>query len=118
MHAVLDLADAFGSHRYAFRRYGSCRAERFPDVSNDNARLTNGVDVAGYVSWGTHSTLGAEYATNGTIRFGSNSGWFVMTTIESYNGFRSAPDYGTYENNWLGGFLATPTNGLTAFWDN
>lgn len=67
-------------------------------VANNNARITNGNNVAGYFSWGTHNQpfLQPDYATDGSIRFGTNSGWYVITTIESFNGQRDNLWFGTY----------------------
>jgi hypothetical protein len=54
--------------------------------------ITNAVNVAGYMSWGHHSSwdigLPWEYATNGAVKFTGNSRWYLIQTIESVNGFR------------------------------
>jgi hypothetical protein len=49
--------------------------------------LTNAVDVAGYISWGFHSSL--QVWTPETAKWTGNSGWWIIETIESYNGQRS-----------------------------
>jgi hypothetical protein len=51
--------------------------------------LTNGFNVAGYLCWGWHSTLGYYYATNREVNWGTNSGWWIIRTVESFNGDRS-----------------------------
>ena len=53
--------------------------------------ITNGTNVAGYMSWGVHSSLGNGYATNATpprVTWSGNSGWYIMGTVESVNGQR------------------------------
>ena len=52
----------------------------------------------GYFSWGGHNNppLGPDYAIDGTVRFGTNSQWYVITTIESFNGHRTDQYFGTY----------------------
>ena len=57
--------------------------------------LTNAVDVAGYFSWGGHSSLGSQYATN-LVKWTGNSSWWVIETIESPNGQRYQTDYGNF----------------------
>ena len=48
--------------------------------------ITNGVNVAGYICWGAHSTLWGGYATNGTLHWSGSSSWWAIETVESYNG--------------------------------
>jgi len=56
------------------------------------AHLTDATDVAGYISWGSHSKLGHQYAlrnpnTNSTpVRWSGDSAWWIVTTVESFNG--------------------------------
>jgi alpha-tubulin suppressor-like RCC1 family protein len=50
--------------------------------------LTNGMNVAGYLSESVHSSLGYNYATNGYVQWSGNSGWWIIETVESYNGQR------------------------------
>ena len=44
--------------------------------------------------WGSHSTLGSEYHANAD--WTGNSGWWIIETVESYNGQRSIPDQGNF----------------------
>jgi alpha-tubulin suppressor-like RCC1 family protein len=80
--------------------------------------LTNAVNVAGYISWGFHSSLGSYYATNGVIRWSGNSGWWIVRTEESFNGQR-AGDGGNFlmwfASNAFGGtnYSNTPIGGPT-----
>ncbi|MCW5553120.1 MAG: hypothetical protein KIS67_13290 [Verrucomicrobiae bacterium] len=57
--------------------------------------LTNAVDVAGYVSWGFHSTLGIAFSTNGTVTWTGASSWWLIESFESGNGQRNT-DYGGF----------------------
>lgn len=57
-----------------------------------SGHIQTGSNVAGYLSWGAHSCLGAGYPDNGLVRWTGNSGWWVIETIESFNGER-------YENH-------------------
>jgi hypothetical protein len=72
------------------------------DETNDpgpglSYHITSGSDVAGYLCWGWHSRLGTYFATNGYVNWsGSNSGWWIIRTVESFNGDR---------NSTIGNFL-------------
>jgi hypothetical protein len=68
-------------------------------LTNLALHLTNGVDVAGYLCWGGHSALGSQYATNGLVRWSGDSSWWIIQTIESFNGVRDN------QNTWLGCFV-------------
>jgi hypothetical protein len=67
-------------------------------AGNPSTTITNGFNVAGYYSHGGHNLGGLPptYPTDGTVRFGTNSNWYVITTAESYNGDRYSPNFGTY----------------------
>jgi hypothetical protein len=54
-------------------------------------KITNGINVAAFYSLGIHGYYGGTnvvYATNGTIQFQGQSGWYLMDTDESFNGER------------------------------
>ena len=53
-----------------------------------SSHLTSGSNLAGYLSWGFHSTLGNYYATNSTVNWSGSSSWYLIETIESGNGLR------------------------------
>ena len=62
-----------------------------PAIGTLAGHVTNGINVAGFFSWGLHGYWGdtnGGYATNGTIQFTGNSGWYVIETGESFNGQR------------------------------
>jgi hypothetical protein len=48
--------------------------------------VTSGVNVRGYETWGANGGLGGNYANDGKIVFRGNSSWFLIKTIESFNG--------------------------------
>jgi hypothetical protein len=52
--------------------------------------ITTGSNVAGYLCWGFHSSLGPDYSTNRYVQWSGNSGWWIIDTIESFNGQRPA----------------------------
>jgi hypothetical protein len=76
--------------------------------------ITNGVHVAGYLSWGAHSTLTNNYATNGFVQWTANGSWWIIETVESFNGQRYRIGQGTYikwySSNAFGGmsYSCTP----------
>ena len=41
------------------------------------------------MSWGGHSSLTNEYPRNGAVVWHGNSSWWIIETIESFNGTRS-----------------------------
>jgi Ni,Fe-hydrogenase III small subunit len=55
-------------------------------VSTNYQHLPSKTNVAGYASWGYNGGLGWDYATNGVVVFRGNSSWYLIKTIESFNG--------------------------------
>lgn len=53
-------------------------------------------NVAGYISWGVHSSLGGNYALNGVVAWKGNSGWWIIETVESLNGMRGDLGHGNF----------------------
>ena len=47
---------------------------------------TNAVNVGGYISWGVHGAINPIDTFDGAISWQGNSGWWLIETIESYNG--------------------------------
>jgi hypothetical protein len=82
--------------------------------------ITTGSNVAGYMSWGAHSSLGADYATNYVQWSGTNSNWYPIDTIESFNGERYRTDQGNFiewfSSNAFGGtnYSNTPIGGVSS----
>jgi hypothetical protein len=58
----------------------------FADDGIINGHLTNNFNVAGYLTWGGYTRLGADYATNGMLHWSGDSSWWIIATVESYNG--------------------------------
>jgi hypothetical protein len=56
--------------------------------TNGPNNLSLGTNVAGYFSWGFNGSMGGSYATNGTLLFYGESGWYAIETDESFNGRR------------------------------
>jgi alpha-tubulin suppressor-like RCC1 family protein len=82
--------------------------------------ITNATSVAGYICWGEHSSLGEKYATNGSVNWTGHSSWWIIETIESFNGEvaqRSPMGNFTqwYSNNAFGGtnYSNTPVGAVT-----
>jgi len=58
--------------------------------------------MAGYACWGAHSRLGHQYSLESTppgahieVKWGSNSDWWIIETMESFNGmpYKGHGDY-------------------------
>ena len=83
------------------------------------AHLTNAANVAGYLSWGGHSSLGQNYAVNGELNWTGRSTWFVIATIESFNGDINESGMGNFiqwfSPNAFGGssYANTPVGAVT-----
>ena len=79
--------------------------------------LTNAANVAGYICWGDHSSLGPLYATtNAMITNGSipviwtgQSSWYLIRTEESFNGMR----YQTSQGDFVQWFASTAFGGTS-----
>lgn len=69
-------------------------------------QITNAANVAGYFSWGFHSALGSSYATDGTVKWTGNSSWYLIETVESYNGQRRI-----YSGNFIQWFSSNAFGG-------
>lgn len=88
------------------------------ETNSNLPHLTNAPNVAGYISWGFHSSLGSSYATNGVVIWTGNSSWYVIETVESFNGFRVG-DGGNFimwfSSNAFGGtnYSNTPVGAVT-----
>jgi len=50
--------------------------------------ISAATNVAGYLTWGDNGGQGGNYANDGSVSFSGASGWYVIQTIESYNGQR------------------------------
>ena len=58
-------------------------------VRNTTLPHPNGAtNLAGYMCWGGHSSLGGDYPRDGTLVWGTNCAWWIIETLESSNGDR------------------------------
>jgi alpha-tubulin suppressor-like RCC1 family protein len=83
--------------------------------TNFNASATN---VAGYFTPGGDGGGNTYMFTNGTVKFYGQSGWYIMATIDSYNGDRqmgSADYLSWFATNSFGGtnYANTPIGAVT-----
>jgi hypothetical protein len=77
---------------------------RVPTNLPHPASATN---LAGYICWGRRSSLGGNYALNPSpLRWQGNSRWWVIQTIESFNGQRV-----TSQGNFIKWFSASAFGG-------
>jgi len=90
------------------------------DFGTDLAvHITSGTNVAGYICNGAHSALGSQYALNGYVQWHGNSSWWIIETVESFNGQRVDPGQGTFikwfSNTAFGGtaYSNTPIGAVT-----
>ena len=82
-------------------------------------QISSATNVAGYICWGEHSALGETYATNGFVQWSCNSGWWIIQTMESFNGQRSGCNQGNFvqwfSSNAFGGtnYSNTPVGAVS-----
>src|ERR1051326_5488543 len=56
---------------------------------SSNAVISSGSNVKGYVGWGIHNGVFAPtYATDGSVVWSASSKWWIIETLESFNGQR------------------------------
>ncbi len=60
-------------------------------------RISTLKDVAGFVTWGANGGREPTYSGDGSIKFSGNSSWWVLNTIESFNGQQRVAWQGSYE---------------------
>lgn len=62
-------------------------------ISNNLAtappHATGITNVTGYISWGVHGDLASTYPVDGSVVWNGNSGWWLIETVESFNGQRN-----------------------------
>ncbi len=67
-------------------------------------------NVLGFVTWGAHGGRGKSYATDGQLIFSGHSNWYLIDTLESYNGMRETDSQNSY-TDW---FLANSFSGTNS----
>ena len=86
--------------------------------TNWSLHLTNGANISGYLCWGEHSWLGGQYPISGKVKWQGNSGWWIIETIESFNGQPGAGQgdfFQWFSSNAFGGtnYSNTPIGAVT-----
>lgn len=61
--------------------------------------------VRGLVTYGTYLGRKSDYATNGELIFRGNSSWFIMMSVESFNGQQNSQK--SKQENYVGWFSKT-----------
>jgi alpha-tubulin suppressor-like RCC1 family protein len=90
-----------------------------PDNGTLVGHITNGFNLAGYFCWGGHSALGPFYAISNYVRWSGNSSWYIVRTVESYNGRWHDSNMGNfiewYSSNSFGGtnYSNTPVGAVS-----
>jgi Bacterial Ig domain len=82
----------------------SSRIQYTPQTSTTH--ITSGTDVLGYVTWGANGGIGGDYANNGSVVFNGNSNWYLIKTIESFNG-----QWNTGQGNFVDWFSSNAFGG-------
>ncbi len=81
--------------------------------------ITNASNVAAYMTWGNNGGQNKDYALNSNVVFSAQSSWYIIKTVESYNGQRIDTGQGTFikwfSPNAFGGsnYLNTPVAAVT-----
>ena len=97
-------------------------ADGLDEITNttfyNGPHITNAVNLAGYISWGSHSALGNWFSGPGGVVWEGNSGWWIIETLESYNGQprEGQSDYWMwFSSNAFGGtgYSNTPVGAVT-----
>jgi hypothetical protein len=61
-------------------------------IYSSNVVIRTGSNVRGYASWGTHDGVFSNtYPVDGSVIWSGNSEWWIIATIESFNGQRCCP---------------------------
>ncbi len=128
-YVIDDVRDVFCTRTNAVMATNGLTAAGVPNTailylygcesSGAMPHLTNAVNIAGYITWGAHSSLGGDYPINGEVKWSGNSCWWIMESIESFNGQREAGGQGNFLKwftaNSFGGtnYQNTPIGGVS-----
>lgn len=72
------------------------------------------------MSWGAHSSLGNQFPINGYVQWSGQSSWWLIETVESYNGQRYVAGQSSYmlwfSSNAFGGtnYSNTPIGAVSS----
>jgi hypothetical protein len=70
-------------------------ASKVDFLQSTSATQRHGTNIAGYMSWGFYGWY-YGYAWSNNVAFHGSASWYIMATIESYNGFLVHHNQGTY----------------------
>ncbi len=70
-------------------------------VAHVPAHITLATNVAGYYSVGWDGGHSGGMATNGDVVFSGNSGWYIMASVDSFNGQRDAGGFQSGFVTWF-----------------
>ena len=79
------------------------------------ANISSGTNVTGYETFGANGSLPATYATDGTVVFSGQSNWYLIKTIESYNGQLTADGGGGGSQGNFERFFSSGAFGGTSY---
>ena len=65
-------------------------------IAGTKSHLTRAADVLGYESWGANGGMSSTYPNDLSLSFIGKSNWYLVKTIESYNGI-IASGHGNFE---------------------
>jgi len=91
---IEDMGAFIGSLTYFSGRNLQPLIEAFPSVnytyhSSNQSHINTGNNLAGYCSWGNDGGMGQYYAIDGTVKWGQNNNWYLILTVDSFNGQRN-----------------------------
>lgn len=100
----------FVSGRHLYSLLNAFPAAPYVYRSKTDSPIITGNNIAGFISWGANGGRGGSYANDGSIKWGTGN-WYIMTTIESYNGQRSV-----WQGNYIDWFSSGAFGGTG--WEN
>ena len=107
-----DVDSSYGSDFYGFGSNGqnALLQKGVPSTSifvDSSSHVTLATNVTGYLTWGVYTGLGANYSIDGSVVFTGSSDWFLIETVESFNGQR----YQTGQGNFIRWFASNAFGG-------
>ena len=89
---VDDVEVGYSPYLYEYQNAISNENPSASIIYSSNAVIRTGSNVRGYVSWGTHDGVFSNtYPVDGSVIWSGNSKWWIIATIESFNGQRCCP---------------------------
>jgi hypothetical protein len=120
--------DANAIHGYSIGLYaeqgvessGVSSSDIFYAPLNSTINISRGTNVAGYYTWGWDTTdqIWEDYSTNGNVIFGNASTWYLMGSVESFNGQRNGDGSQSSFLNWFSTNAFMGTNSTLALYTN